>query len=99
MGLAGRRIYLVLVDNDGAAYRLDARPQPDGDIATFSVPLTPDAESTGPLQVVLAIASSTPISALETFRSGQLKTLAPALLEAAGVGSASVGLEFFNFAD
>ena len=97
--LGGRHAYLVLVDNDGAAYRLDAKPQPGADAATFSVPLTPDAGSTGPLQVVLAIVSATPIPSLETFRSGPLKALAPALLEEARVGSVAVGAEFFTFAN
>ena len=97
--LGGRRAYLLLIDNDGAAYRLDAKPQPGDDAATFSVPLTPDAGSTGPLQIVLAIASAKPIPSLDTFRSGPLKALAPALLEEARAGSAAVGAEFFTFAN
>jgi serine/threonine-protein kinase len=97
LNLGGRQAYLVLVDNDGAAYRLDVKPQPGSDSATFSVPLHPDASSTGPLQVVLAIVSSKPIPAVESFRSGPLKALAPALLEEARNGSASVGAEFFTF--
>ena len=97
--LAGRHAYLVLIDNDGTAYRLDAKVQPGDDSATFSVPLSPDAGSTGPLQVVLAVVSANPIPALETFRSGALKALAPALLEEARAGTAAVGAEFFTFAN
>ena len=97
--LGGRHAYLILVDNDGAAYRLDAKSEPSGDAATFSVPLTPDAGSTGPLQVVLAIVSAAPIPALETFRSGSLNGLTPTLLQAAQAGSAAVGAEFFTFAN
>ena len=96
-GLAGRRVYLVLVDNDGNAYRLEAATEPGGDAATFNVPLTPDAGSTGPLQMILAVVSKSPIPALEAFRSGPLKTLAPSLANAARAGSASVGAEFFTF--
>jgi serine/threonine-protein kinase len=99
VNLAGRRAYLVLVDNDGVAYRLDADLQSDSETATFSVPLTPDPRSTGPLQVVMAIVSTNPIPALETLRSGPLKALAPPLIEAARAGSASVGAEFIRFAD
>jgi len=95
--LGGRHVSLILIDNAGAAYRLEAKPQPGGDQATFSMPLTPDASSIGPIQLVLAVASDKPIPALETFRSGPLKTLAPALVEEARSGSASVGAEFFTF--
>jgi serine/threonine protein kinase len=96
-GLAGRRAYLLLVDNDGNAYRLEATTDRGGDAATFSVPLTPDSGSTGPLQVILAVVAKTPIPALDAFRSGPLKTLAPALAEDTRAGSASVGAEFFTF--
>jgi serine/threonine-protein kinase len=97
LNLGGRQAYLVLVDNDGGAYRLDVKTQPGSDFTTFSIPLTPDAASTGPPQVVLAIVSSKPIPALDSFRSGQLKVLAPALLEEARSGSAAVGANFFTF--
>ena len=40
-----------------------------------------------------------PIPALELFRSGPLKTIAPTLFEEARAGSASVGAEFFTFAN
>ena len=95
--LGGRRVTLILVDNAGAAYRLEAKPQAGGDSATFSIPLTPDAASIGPIQVILAIVSMKPIPALESFRSGPLKTIAPTLFEEARAGSASVGAEFFTF--
>ncbi len=95
--LHGRSAFLILVDNDGVAYRLDVKPEPGGDAAKFSVPLTPDAGSAKQLQVILAIASTKPIPALETFRSGPLKAIAPALLDEAKSGSAAVGAEFFTF--
>ena len=97
--LGKRNVSLILIDNDGAAYRLDAQPEPGGDAATFSVPLTPDAESARQSQVILAIASTKPIPALETFRRGPLKAIAPALLGATQSGSALVGAEFFTFAN
>ena len=96
--LGGRRAFLILVDNDGVAYRLEAKPESGGDAATFSVPLTPDAGSARQLQVLLAIVSTKPIPALEAFRSGPLKAIEPALLEEARNGDASVGAEFFTFA-
>jgi serine/threonine-protein kinase len=96
--LGGRQAYLVLVDNDGAAYRLDVKRQPASDSATFSIQPHPDPGSIGPLQVVLAIASAKPIPALDSFRSGPLKTIAPTLLEEARNGSAALGAEFFTFA-
>ena len=48
------------------------------------------------MQVILAIASTKPIPALETFRSGPLKAIAPSLLDEAKSGSAAVGAEFFT---
>ena len=47
--LGGRRLFLLLVDNQGKAYRIDAKAQPGGETATFSVPLVPDAASIGPI--------------------------------------------------
>ena len=95
--LGGRRLFLVLVDNDGIAYRLEPKVQPGGDSASFSVRLTPDAGSVGPIQLILAIASNRPVPALETFRSGAVKTIAPWLLEAERSGAASVETDFFVF--
>ena len=62
--LEGRRPYLVLVDNDGLVHRLDAKVDASGDSATFSIPLTPDASSVGPMQMLLAIVSDKPIPSL-----------------------------------
>ena len=59
--LEGRRLYLVLVDNDGVAHRLDAKVDANGDSATFNIPLTADASSVGPMQMLLAIVSDKPI--------------------------------------
>ena len=69
--LGGRNLVLVLVGDDGLAYRLEAKPSPERDVATFVVPLTPDASSIGPMQILLAIVSAKPIPALESFRSGR----------------------------
>ena len=96
--LGGRRAVLLLVDNDGVAYRLETESQAGGEAATFSVPLTPDAGSAKQLQVLLAIVSTKPIPALDSFRSGPLQAIAPALLKEARNGAASVGAEFFTFA-
>ncbi len=97
--LAGRRLYLILVDNDGAAYRLETKPTPGGDAATFSAPLVPDASSVGPLQTIVAIVSEKPIPELETFRSGPLKAIAPGLMTEARNGSVSAQADFFTFAN
>ncbi|MGD0186219.1 MAG: protein kinase [Roseiarcus sp.] len=98
-GLAGRRLALILVDNDGVAHRLEAKTLPGGDSATFSVPLVADAASIGPLQIVLAIASAKPIAALEGVRSTSLKDLAPKLVGEAGADAASVEAEFFKLVE
>ena len=86
--LDGRRLVLMIVGDDGIAYRLEAKPIPGRDAVAFDVPLTPDASSIGPMQILLAIVSARPIPALESFRSGPLSTIAARLLDDArgGVG-------------
>ena len=96
-GLERRRIYLVLVDNDGLAHRLETKVDASGDSATFSVPLTADASSIGPMQMLLAIVSDKPIPALETLHSANLKLMASRLVEDARRASASVEADYFKF--
>lgn len=98
-GLAGRRLALLLVDNDGVAHRLETKVLPGGDSATFSAPLVADASSVGPLQIVLAIASAKPIAALEGLRSAPLTQIAPRLVGEAPASSASVEAEFFKLVE
>ena len=97
--LFGRRLYLLLVDNEGVAYRLDAKPQPGGDAAAFSVPLTPDANSATSMQVLLAFASLKPIPALESLRQAPLKPMIGRLIDAARGASASVAGDYFRFSN
>ena len=47
--------------------------------------------------MVLAVTSAKPIPFLETFRSGDLKGLTPALAEEARNGAATVGADYFMF--
>ncbi len=95
--LQGRRPYLVLVDDDGLVHRLEAKVESGGDSATFSVPLTPDASSIGPMQMLLAIASNEPIRALDTLHSVSLKSIVSRLLDDARRASASVEADYFKF--
>ncbi len=97
--LGGRRLYLMRVDNEGRAYRIDATPKPGGDSATFNLPLPKDAGPAGPVQLVLALTSDKPIAALDTFRSGDLKALAPVLVEQGKAAGAAVGADFFMLAN
>ena len=97
--LAGRHLLLLLVDNDGVAHRLEAKALPGGDSATFSVPLVADASSIGPLQVLLAIASTMPLSELEGLRSSPVKELAVRMTVEARGNPASVEAEFFRLVD
>jgi len=97
--LAGRRPYLILVDNNGVASRLDVKMQPGGDGATFNVPLTPDRGSVGPMQVLLVVVSPKPIPVLETLRQARLASISARLMDEARVGSASVEAGYFKFAN
>jgi serine/threonine-protein kinase len=95
--LAGRRLVLVLVGDDGIAFRLDAKAVPGRDAATFNVPLTPDASSIGPMQILLAVVSDKPIPSLETFRSGPLSAVTARLVGEAHESAFSVAADFFKF--
>ena len=95
--LQGRHPYLVLVDNDGVAHRLEATVDASGDSATFDVPLTPDASSVGPMQMLLAVVSDKPIPALDTLHSANLKSIASRLVDDARRASASVAADYFKF--
>jgi hypothetical protein len=95
--LEGRRLYLVLVDNDGTVHRLEAKADASGDSATFSVPLTADANSVGPMQMLLAIVSDKPIAAFDTLHSANLKLIGSRLIDDARGASASVGADYFKF--
>jgi eukaryotic-like serine/threonine-protein kinase len=95
--LEGRRLYLVLVDNDGLAHRLDAKVDASGDSATFGVPLTADASSIGPMQMLLAIVSDKPIAAFDALHSANLKLIGSRLIDEAQGASASVGADYFKF--
>ena len=95
--LEGHHPYLVLVDNDGVAHRLEVTVDASGDSATFDVPLTPDASSVGPMQMLLAVVSDKPIPALDTLRSTKLKLIASRLVDEARRASASVAADYFKF--
>ena len=95
--LERQHLYLVLVDNDGVVHRLEAKVDASGNSATFSVALTPDASSVGPMQMLLAIVSSKPIEAFDSLHSADLKFIAPRLVDDARRASASVEADYFRF--
>ena len=97
--LGGRRLYLILVDNEGLAYRLDGKNQTGGDTATFNIPLTPDAGSAGSNQVLLAVVSEVPIAVLEKLHRAPLQSIAGRLVDEARRASASVEADYFKFVD
>ena len=95
--LEGRRLYLVLIDDDGLVHKLEAKVDAAGNSATFNVPLIPDAGSVGPMQMLLAIVSDKPIPAFDTLRSANLKFIASRLVDDARQASASVEADYFKF--
>ena len=78
-------------------HKLETKVDAGGDSATFSVPLTPDASSVGPMQMLLAIVSDKPIPAFDTLRSANLKFIASRLVDDARGASASVEADYFKF--
>ncbi len=95
--LERRRLYLVLVDNDGLVHRLETKVDSSGNSATFSVPLTADASSIGPMQMLLAIVSDKPIPAFDALHSANLKLIGSRLIDDARGASASVRADYFKF--
>jgi serine/threonine protein kinase len=95
--LEGHHLYLVLVDNDGVVHKLDTKVEAAGNSATFSVPLTPDANSVGPMQMLLAIASDKAIPIFDTLHSESLKFIASGLVDDVRAASASVEADYFKF--
>ena len=96
VNLAGRHLDLLLVSSDGQVYRLDARMQPGGETATFSVPITPDAASIEALQMLLAIASPKTPPALEGFKAGAASDILPRLRSQLPDATATLDVEFFK---
>ena len=78
-GLAGRHLVLVVVDNDGDAVVLPSKMDPDGGGASFKMALTGTADSIGPLQILAAIVSDSPLAVFDRFRSGTASDLASRL--------------------
>ena len=68
--LAGRALLLLAIVDDGRAVKLRVQATPGGDGASFSLPLSGDADSLGKPEVLLAIASDRPLTGLDAFRSG-----------------------------
>jgi eukaryotic-like serine/threonine-protein kinase len=94
--LAGRRLDLLLVANDGKVYRLDSRIQPGGASATFSQQMTADAASANVLQMVLAVVSPRPLSALEGFKAAPAAEILPRLRSELAAADGALEVEFFK---
>ena len=96
-GLAGRRLALFIVDNDGDALALPTTLAAGGDVATFSAPLKGVDDSLGPVQLLVAIVADAPIPTLEGFKRMAAADLARKAAAELSPGAAS-GLEFFKLA-
>jgi serine/threonine-protein kinase len=94
--LGGRRLDLLLIANDGLAHKILSRGASDSS-AAFSMPITPDAKSVGMLQILVAVASTRPLKALSTFRSGPAADILPKIAAELGAGDAGLGVEYFSF--
>jgi serine/threonine-protein kinase len=97
--LDGRRLYLILVDSEGLAYRLDVKTQPGGDTATFNIPLSIQGGSAGSNQVLLAVVSEARIAVLERLYRAPLQSIAGSLVDEARRASAFVEADYFKFVD
>lgn len=95
--LAGRRLYLLLIDNDGLIHRLPTVAQPGGGVATFNVAIQPQGSFLNVYQLLVGVASPTPIPVLEAIHAGPLRPIAGRLVEEARRASASAVADFFKF--
>jgi len=94
--LAGRHLDLMVITNDGLLHRLDTKPQPGGGSATFTQPLTADANSLAALQILIAIAAPKPPPSLDGFKHGAVKDIAPRLRADLADAPGAVEFEFFR---
>lgn len=97
-GFSGRHLAVVLVDNDGDAHLLRFKQAANADEASFSVALSGDAESIGPPQLLLAIASDAPLKSLEHFKAMTATELAAKLGAEWTSAGASADMDFFKLA-
>jgi hypothetical protein len=95
--LAGRHLDLLLITNDGFAHKIESRGLVGDQGATFSVSITPDANSIGTLQILVAVASPKPLAALASFRSGPAAGILPKVAAQLGPMNAAVNVEYFKF--
>jgi hypothetical protein len=94
--IQGKILALVGIDNDGLAHRLRFKLAPGGDKAFFSVALAGDAASMNAPQLLLAIASDTPLGAIESFKSGTARDLVSRLSPQWTNAGAAVEIELFR---
>jgi hypothetical protein len=95
LGLAGRPLLLLVIDDDGNAFRLRAQASPGGESATFSASFTGDPSSIGKPQMVIAVTSEQPIDANKTIDGARSADLMPKL--AAAGHDAGAGFALFKF--
>jgi hypothetical protein len=95
--LAGRSLDVLMISNDGLAYKIVSRALAGDQSAPFSVPITPDAGSIGALQILVAIVSPKPLDALATFRSGPSAEILPKVAAQLGPADAALSVEYFRF--
>ncbi len=95
--LAGRSLDVLMISNDGLAYKIVSRALAGDQSAPFSVPITPDAGSLGALQILVAIASPKPLDALAAFRSGPSAEILPKVAAQLASADAALGVEYFRF--
>jgi hypothetical protein len=99
-GIGGRQVAFLLVTNDGTVINLAKGLTPAADGATFSLPLTSDAQSLKTSQVLIAVTSDTPLQTLADFRSAPVGDIVPRLqAELAETPGAALDVQRFRFVE
>jgi serine/threonine protein kinase len=97
-GIGGRRLVLLIVGEDGTAFRLKTTPGASADIASFLENVGQvDDSSIGPLEMLIAIVSVKPLASLDVFRKGSIHDLAPKLAAEWRDAGAVARIELFQF--
>lgn len=97
LGLNGRQLLLMVVDDDGEVIRLPTRTAPGADSATFSASFSGDPSSFGKPQMVIAVASDEPLGASEKMAGAPSADLMPKLAAEGREAGAAAAVALFKF--
>jgi hypothetical protein len=97
LGLGGRPLLLIVVDDDGAVFRLRPQSAGGGDSATFTANFSGDPSSFGKPQLVIAVASDRPLASDQSINGAPSAEFMPKLAAEGREAGAGAGVALFKF--